>query len=405
MKVDTNPRKVKALVASRFIGRIYPSRQKLEEALHSGKRLTIYHGVDPTAPDLHLGHSTNFLLLREFQKLGHRIILLIGDFTARIGDPTDKITPRRPLTDKEILENSQTYKKQASKILNFGGANPAELKFNSHWLRKLNFEEILNLAGNFTVAEMLDREMFQRRLKEKKHINLREFLYPLMQGYDSVAMDTDIEVGGTDQTFNMLVGRDLMKIYKKKEKFVVTTPLLENPKTGKKLMSKSEGGYIGLQDSAGEMFGKVMALKDEIITPCLELCTLYPEGEIAKIKKNLKAKKLNPRDAKMILAYEIVSLYHGKAKAKAASGEFERVFRKKGLPARIPTTKLQLPIRDLVYVLIKAKIASSKSNAWRLVKQGGIKVDGKTILSPHYQVLDGATIQAGKRHFIRVSYK
>src|SRR3989344_1169279 len=330
MKVITDLRHIRELVSSRFIDKIYPSAVKLEEALRSGRRLTIYHGIDPTAPDLHLGHSTNFLLLRELQKLGHRVILLIGDFTGRIGDPTDKLAARKPLTEKEVLKNSRTYKQQIAKILDFSSrGNPVEIQFNSRWLKKLSSEDMIKLLANFTVAQTIKRDMFQRRLKEGKEIYLHEFLYPLMQGYDSVAMKVDAEVGGTDQTFNMLVGRDLERIYLNKGKFVLTTPLLENPKTGKKLMSKSEGGYISLQDPPNEMFGKLMALPDEVIVPCLELCTFYPQKEIEKIKKRLKSKKLNPRDAKRILALEVTKIYHGAARPPAPAPALSRRFLKK----------------------------------------------------------------------------
>lgn len=412
MKVDTNHQKIKELVNSRFIHEVNATegkpeldkreRKKLEKLLQAGKRLTLYHGVDPTAPDLHLGHSTNFLLLKEFQKLGHRVIFLIGDFTARIGDPTGKDTTREPLSSDRIRRNMKTYLQQVYKLLPKGSF---ETKYNSSWLGKMSLEDAFKLFSQITVGRLSKRNMFREREKKKKPLAVHEFLYPLMQGYDSVALKTDIEIGGLDQTFNMMIGRDLVKAYLKKEKFVITTPLLENPRTKRKLMSKSEGGYISLQDSPGEMFGKTMALPDEVVIDCLTLCTLYPKAEIEKIDKNLKNKKFNPRDAKMILAYEVVSLYHGKQKAKAASEEFKKVFQRKELPVRIPVVKLQLPIRDLVYVLIHTKFASSKSNAWRLIKQGGVKVDGRTILVPSCQVLDGALIQVGKRHFIRTIYK
>ncbi|MDP3991679.1 MAG: tyrosine--tRNA ligase [Candidatus Colwellbacteria bacterium] len=408
MKVDTNPRKIKALVDSRFIDKIYPSRAKLEEALRSGKRLTIYHGVDPTAPDLHLGHSTNFLLLRELQKLGHRIILLVGDFTARIGDPTDKLSARKPFTEKEVKNNSKTYKNQAGKILSFTGANPAEIAFNSRWLKRMNFEDLIKLSAKLTHAQIIKRDMFRRRIKEDKEIFLHEFLYPLMQGYDSVALKTDAEVGGTDQTFNMLVGRDLEKAYLNKEKFVITTPLLENPKTGRKLMSKSEGGYISLQDSPAEMYGKLMALPDEVIIPCLELCTEYPQEQIEGIKKGFKRDPTNPRDAKLILGYEVVKIYYGKEKAQDEQNKFINTILKKGLPKEkaVHSLTLELPFRDIIYVLVNGGLASSKSSAWRLVNQGAVKIDSERIDNPKHMLAGGELIEVGKkRHFLRVRYR
>ena len=407
MKVITDLRHIRELVSSRFIDKIYPSAVKLEEALRSGRRLTIYHGIDPTAPDLHLGHSTNFLLLRELQKLGHRVILLIGDFTGRIGDPTDKLAARKPLTEKEVLKNSRTYKQQIAKILDFSSrGNPVEIQFNSRWLKKLSSEDMIKLLANFTVAQTIKRDMFQRRLKEGKEIYLHEFLYPLMQGYDSVAMKVDAEVGGTDQTFNMLVGRDLERIYLNKGKFVLTTPLLENPKTGKKLMSKSEGGYISLQDPPNEMFGKLMALPDEVIVPCLELCTFYPQKEIEKIKKRLKSKKLNPRDAKRILALEVTKIYHGAARASAAAREFSRVFKEKEAPQKIPQIQVKRGSMGVIELIVKGGFASSKSEATRLVKQGGVRVDQKVVSSPKLVIklpLSGVVLQVGKRKFIKIT--
>ncbi len=404
MKVITDSRKVKEVLESRFIDKIYPSRAKLEEALQSRKRLTIYWGTDPTAPDLHLDHGTNLLILREFQKLGHQVIFLIGDFTVRIGDPSDRLNPRRALPEKEIAANVKNFKNQAAKILDFRSKNnPAKLKFNSQWLGKLTLLDFLKIAANFTHAQIIERDMFQRRIKEKKVINFPELIYPLLQGYDSVAMDVDIELGGTDQTFNMLVGRDLVKIYRKKEKFVITKPLLADPKTGGQLMSKSTGNYISLSAPPAEMYGKVMALPDAVITRCLELWTLYPQGEIEKIKKGLKSRKLNPRDAKIILAFEIVSLYHGKSRAKAASEEFERVFKSGELPDRIPQIKLKKKKMGIIDLLVGIGFASSKSAATRLVEQGGVRTNGDKVTNPKIIIeipKTGIIIRAGKRKFV-----
>src|SRR3989338_9151345 len=258
---------------NRWADAIYPSKEKFLAALESKKRLVFYLGIDPTAPHLHLWHSTNFLLLKALQGLGHKIIILIGDFTARIGDPTGKDETRKPLTAAQVKKNYYNYKQQISKILDFKSKNnPAEIKFNGRWLGKLSSEEIVELAAKLTHGYMIKRNMFQKRLKENKEIYIHEFLYPLFQGYDSVAMDVDGEVGGTDQTFNMLVGRDLMKAYKNKEKFVITTPLLINPKTSRKLMSKTES-CIALDAPANDMYGQIMALPDEVIMDCFRLCT------------------------------------------------------------------------------------------------------------------------------------
>lgn len=392
-------------VLARWVDKIYPSKEDFRKALKSKKKLVIYHGVDPTAPHLHLGHSTNYLLLRKLQDLGHKIILLIGDFTAQIGDPTGRLTARKALTKKEVRENCKTYQEQVGKILNFKSKkNPAKIKFNSQWLAKLKLEEIMNLAAHFTISQIIKRNMFQERLKRKEEIYLHEFLYPLFQGYDSVALNVDVEVGGTDQTFNMLVGRDLIKIYRKKEKFVITTPLLINPKTGQKLMSKSEGNFIALDDSPNQMYGKIMALPDEVIVTCFELCTEVPLKEIQEIKKGLKSKKLNPRDVKARLAREIVTIHHSKTAAQKAEQEFNRIFRQKELPSKIPSKRLKTKKLNIPDLLVKTKLASSKSEAKRLVQQRAVKINGSVIKNWQevISIKSGIVIQVGKRKFIKL---
>jgi len=402
MKVNTDSQKIEEALA-RWADKIYPSKEEFKDALKQ-KKLTIYIGVDPTAPHLHLGHSTNFFLLKTFQKLGHKIILLVGDFTAQIGDPTGKSTARKALTKKEILENCKTYQKQAMKILDFKSKkNPAELKFNSQWLSRLKPEEIIRLAASFTHGQMVKRNMFQKRLKRKEEIYLHEFLYPLFQGYDSVAMNVDVEVGGTDQTFNMLIGRDLMKIYKNKEKFVVTTPLLINPKTGKKLMSKTES-FVGLAFLPNEMFGKIMALPDEVLTDCFKLCTEVPLKEIKEMENTLSERRINPRDLKTRLAKEIVMIYHSKEVARKAEKEFERIFKEKKLPTKIPQIKIKETTLNILDLLVETKLASSKSEAKRLILQKGVKIDGKiaTDWRATIQIKKGTIIQIGKRKFLKL---
>lgn len=404
MRIITDPEKIEEIISSRYIEKIYPSKEDLERVLNSGQRLTLYIGIDPTAPFLHLGHSTNFFLLRKFQKLGHKVIFLIGDFTAQIGDPTGRLATRKALTKREVLENCKSYKEQAGKILDFKSKkNPIELKFNSRWLKKLTFEEVIKLAANFTSQRMLERDMFQERLKKQKPIRLDEFLYPLIQGYDSVAMDVDIEVGGTDQTFNMLVGRELMRIYKNKEKLVITTPLLINPKTGRKLMSKTES-FIAINSPPNEMYGKIMALPDEVIVNCFKLSTEVPLKEIEEMGEKLKKKKVNPRDLKAKLAREIVSIYHGKKAAQIAEKEFERVFREKKLPTKIVKIKIKEKALNLLDLLVKTKLALSKSEAKRLVFQKGVKIDGETETNWQkiIEIKKGRVIQVGKRKFVRL---
>ncbi|PIR72656.1 MAG: tyrosine--tRNA ligase [Candidatus Nealsonbacteria bacterium CG10_big_fil_rev_8_21_14_0_10_36_24] len=383
-------------ILNRWTDKIYPSRKKFLEALNS-RKLVIYHGVDPTAPDLHLGHSTNYLLLRKFQDLGHKIILLMGDFTAQIGDPTGKISARKPLTKRQVLKNCKTYKEQVGKILDFKSKkNPVQIKFNSQWLGNMKLENMMELMAKFTQGQMIKRNMFQERLKKGQEIYLTEFLYPLLQGYDSVAMNVDVEVGGTDQTFNMLVGRKLMRKYQQKEKFVITTPLLENPKTGKKLMSKSEGGYIALSDSPNQMYGKIMALPDEVIIPCFKLCTRVPLDEIKKTD--------NPRDLKTRLAEEIVRLYYDGKTAAEAEKEFNKVFKEKKLPTRIPEIKIKEKKLFILDLLTKTKLVISKSEAKRLILQKGVKINGK-IQEDWKAVIEikkGLIIQIGKRKFVKL---
>ncbi len=402
---DITPAKIKEILRYRGIEKIYPSKETLKELLESKKRLAIYHGVDPTAPHLHLGHSTNYFLLRDFQKLGHRVVLLIGDFTARIGDPTGRLTARKALTEEEVRDNSKTYQKQVGKFLNFNSSkNPAELRFNSQWLERLTLKEINKLASNFTYQQIIKRNMFKQRLKRKEEIYLHEFLYPLLQGYDSVALNADIEVGGNDQTFNMLVGRDLMKVYKNKEKFVITTKLLVNPKTGKKLMSKSEGSFIALDDSPKEMYGKIMALPDEVIITCFELCTEISLREIDSIKKGLKSKKLNPRDAKARLAREIVTIYCGAKKAQEAEKEFERIFKTGKKPSKIRNHELRITSCNILDLLVKLRMVPSKAEARRLIQQKGVKIDDKIVedWKKVIKIKDGIVVQVGKRRFIKI---
>jgi tyrosyl-tRNA synthetase len=309
MPVNTDPQKIKELL-ERGVENIYPKKEFLESRLKSGEQLTLYTGYDPTAPTLHIGHGITMLKLRQFQDLGHKIIMLIGDFTGMIGDPTDKTSARQKLTRKQVLENCKNYKKQAAAVLNFSGKNPVQVKFNSKWLAKMSFADVVELSSHFTVQRMMERDMFENRIKEEKPIYLHEFLYPLMQGYDSVAMDVDGEIGGNDQTFNMLAGRTLMKDLKNKEKFVLTTKLLVDS-SGKK-MGKTEGNMVAFSDKPEDMFGKVMSWTDGMIANGFELCSTMPMDAVEKFK----AETQNPRDQKLKLAYEIVKTFLGEKYAK-----------------------------------------------------------------------------------------
>lgn len=389
----------------RYVEQAYPSPERVVEFLSSKKKLTIYHGVDPTAPKLHLGHSTNYFFLRGLQEIGHKIILLIGDFTAQIGDPGGKSATRKPLTKIEVLQNGKTYKQQAGKILDFSTKrNPAVLKFNSQWLEKLSLKDVIQLASHFTVNQMLARDMFRERRLSNREIYLHEFLYPLMQGYDSVAMDVDGEVGGSDQTFNMLIGRDLMKTLKKKEKFVITTPLLVNPKTGKKLMSKSEGGYIGLDDNPEDMYGKVMALDDEVVFACFRLCTKVPLAQIQELEGKARKDIFSMRDAKAFLARENVRMYHGENAAERAEEEFNRIFRKRQFPSNVPRVAVKAKELSLLDLITKTGLAHSKAEARRLVEQRGVKINGETQENwrATVKIQKGMIVQAGKRRFVEI---
>lgn len=393
-------------VLERAIEKIYPSKEALEKVLFSGRKLTIYLGVDPTSPHLHLGHATNLLVLKQFQESGHKIILLIGDFTARIGDPTDKLSSRQPLTEKQVKNNLKTFKKQASKIIKFTGSNPARVMFNSKWHSKMSFEDIIELAQHVTVQQLIGREMFQKRMAEGKSIGVHEFLYPLLQGYDSVAMDVDAEIGGTDQTFNMLVGRDLMRVLKNKEKFVLTTKLLVNPETGKKLMNKSEGGLINLDDSPKEMFGKVMAFDDEGMFSLAELCTEMDIKRLGLLKKQVAQNKINPRDAKTEIAFEIVKLYWNKKEAQSARKEFFRIFSQKKMPKEIPVIKIAKKAINILDLLTLSGV-KSKSEARRLIFQDAVKINKEVVKDWRIKIkiINGMIIQIGKRKFVKIISK
>ncbi len=397
-KISTDAAKIDELL-TRSIDRIYPDKENLRKLLLSGKQLSLYVGIDPTADYVHLGHSTNYLLLERFHELGHKVIVLVGDFTAMIGDPSDKTAARVRLAPQEIKKNLKTFKEQIGKILNFKDKkNKIEFKFNSSWLKKLDFEKLVDLASNFTVQQMLERDMFEKRIKENKPLYVHEFFYPLMQGYDSVALGVDLEVGGTDQTFNMLAGRTLVRRYLDREKFVISTTLLVNPITGEKLMSKSLGTGVGLNESAENMFGKVMALADEGVIQTFIDCTRIPLSDIQKKKERLTAGE-NPKNVKMELAKEIVRMYHGDEAAEEAERYFVSTFQKKETPNEI--AEFAVAGKNIVDVLFETKLSESKSEARRLITEKGIKINGLVVSSPDTLVKSGDVIQKGKRFFAK----
>ncbi len=400
-KVDK--RSVITELLNKGVERIYPSKEEFEKVLLGDKKIKIYLGVDPTGEHLHIGHAASLLFLSKLQEMGHKIIFLIGDFTARIGDPSDKKATRRQLSEKEVKKNLKNFKAQASKVINFKGENPAKLKLNSKWLSKMTFEDVVNLSANFTVQQMIQRDMFQERLRESKPIGVHEFLYPLMQGYDSVAMDVDAEIGGNDQTFNMLAGRDLMRILKNKNKFVVAMKLLVNSE-GKK-MSKTEGDLINLSDAPNDMFGKVMAMKDSFMFQLAEISTRMTLAEIDGLKKLVTQDGMNPRDAKARIAHELVKIYYDEKLASSAQTEFDKVFKSKELPDQIPVMRVKGPI-GIVDLILQVKLAGSRSDVRRLIEQGGVRVNQEKVTRDSLILnIDkkGILLQVGKRRFVRVT--
>jgi len=391
-------------VLTRGVEKIYPSKEALEKVLRSGEKIRLYNGIDPTGPFLHLGHMVILRKLRQFQDLGHQVILLVGDFTGMIGDPSGKSQARRPMTRKELLENAKTYKEQASKILNFSGKNPVEIKYNSEWLGKLGLAEIMHLASLVTYPQIIERDMFQKRMKEGKDVFVNELFYPLMQGYDSVAMNIDLEIGGSDQTFNMLMGRTLMKKIKGKEKFVLTTPLLAIPGRGK--MGKTEGNLVALTEEPNEMFGKIMSWPDGVIIPGFTLLTDVSLEDIKRMEDQLKSQKINPRDLKKRLTREIVTTLHSSKAAKEAQEEFEQVFQKGKTPMHhILIYDIKGGLKNIVDLLVETKLAFSRSEAKRLVEQGAVEIDGKVIRDTQQVIRpkEGMIIKVGKRKFLRIS--
>lgn len=387
-------------IMTRGVADIIP-RELFESKLRTGERMRIYLGVDPTGPDVHIGHAVILRKLRVLQDLGHEIIFLIGDFTARIGDPTGKDTARVALTHEEVLANAESYKEQIAKVLRFDGDNPAEIKFNSHWLDKLNFQDVMELAAKFTVQQMLERDMFDNRMKEGKPIYVHEFFYPMMQGYDSVAMEVDGEVGGNDQLFNMLTGRTLLKEMKQREKFVMTFELLEG--TDGRKMSKSYHNIIGVMDEPADMFGKVMSVSDDLIIRYFRLATDASEEDIAAQQYALD-KGQNPRDAKVCLARKIVKMYHSEQAANDAEAAFFKQFAQKERPDEMPTHVASAAHVNIVDLVVEVGFATSKGEARRLVEQGGVRVNDEKVADVKVDVLveDGTVLQVGKRKFVEL---
>lgn len=385
---------------SRGVENVYPGTQELREKLMSGERLTVYQGFDPTGPYLHVGHAMGIRALRILQQLGHKVIFLVGDYTAKVGDP-DKTTGRKLLTDAEISKNMKGWKQQAAQLIDFSGDNPVEFKRNYTWLSKLNLEKLIELMSSTTVQQMIERDMFQRRIKNNDPIKLQEFIYPLMQGYDSVAMKVDLEIGGNDQTFNMLMGRDLVKKYLGKEKFVRTNEMMDAPDGI--TMSKTKGNGINLADSSEDMYGKAMSYRDELITKGLRLLTDVPLEEIWEIEKKME-KGENPMKFKKLMAYEIVKVIKGEKEAKKAEEHFEKTVQNKEVSGNI-AQKTNVKGTYTLFDFLKNTVSDeSSSNIKRLIEQGGVEVEGKKLTNPFEEIefKKGNLVKFGKRRYFEI---
>lgn len=390
--------------------------KKLERSFSTGTPLKIKAGFDPTAPDIHLGHTVLLEKMRQFQSLGHTVIFLIGDFTGMVGDPTGRSEIRKPLTREEVLRNAETYKKQAFKILD---PDKTEVRFNSEWLNKISLIEFVRLGSMQTVARMLEREDFKRRFENEQELSIIEFYYPLIQAYDSVALKADVEIGGTDQKFNLLMGRTIQKRYGMAEQVVIMLPLLEGT-DGVKKMSKSLGNYIGISEPAGEIFGKIMSISDDLMIKYYELLSHISIEELKKLKEGLKDNTVHPMDAKKSLASEIAERYWGKEAAVSVKEEFENIFKNKGVPDEIPKITIggivsaTLPVLEgpgtgrsninwLPQIMKDSGLTKSTSEAIRLIKQGAVSIDGEKWTDPDKNLPFGEyLLKAGKRRFLKI---
>lgn len=375
---------------------------ELKKKLETGKPLRIKAGFDPTAPDLHLGHTVLINKLRQFQQLGHKVVFLIGDFTGMIGDPSGKSATRPPLTREQIKENSETYQQQIFKILD---PDETEVAFNSTWMDKMGAADVIRLASNYTVARMLERDDFNKRYKSNQSIAIHEFLYPLVQGYDSVALDADVELGGTDQKFNLLVGRQLQETHGKAPQVVLTMPILEGL-DGVQKMSKSLGNYIGIDEPANEMFGKIMSVSDDLMWRYFELLSFRSLDEINGFKQKIDQGE-NPRDIKFLLAEEIITRFHDAKAAVAAQADFINRFSNNAIPDDMPEIGIIVATEGMAIanVLKDSSLVNSTSDAHRMIKQGAVKIDGERVEDSKQVLKAGfsAVLQVGKRKFARVT--
>ena len=393
-------------ILNKAVEQVLPSKKDLEQALYSGRRLNIYQGFDPTAPTLHIGHTVMMRKLEDFRKLGHNVTFLIGDFTARIGDPSDKTSTRQKLTKEQVEENLKNYVEQASKIIDINNKeNPVNIRYNSEWHEKLGFADILELTYEFTVQQMLKRDMFKKRMEEDKPIHISEFLYPIMQGYDAVMMDTDVEVGGNDQLFNMLAGREMVRNHLNKEKFVIAGKLLATNDGTK--MGKTTGNMVRMDDSANDIFGKIMALDDSLLVPSFEILTSMEMEDVEKIKERIDSGE-NPMNLKKELAFMITSEITSKEEAEKAQSFFEDVFQKREISEDIPETEVSNDSFKLNELIFSVCLADSKGQARRLVEQGAVKINGETQkqwdLSIDIRSLSPITLKVGRK-LIKIYHK
>ncbi len=401
MRINIDPGKIRELL-TRGVEEVIV-REHLEKRLTAGEKLRVKFGIDPTAPDLHLGHTVPLRKLKQFQELGHQIVLIVGDFTATIGDPSGRSETRKLLSDKEVKENMKNYLAQASRVINI---KKTEVRYNSEWFDKGGAALIYDLSSKVTVQRVLERDDFKKRLTQDQDVSIVEMLYPLFQGYDSVMVKADVEIGGTDQKFNLLMGRRIQRRFGQPEQDILTTRLLEGM-DGTRKMSKSLGNYIGLSEPATEMYAKIMSIPDELIVKYFRVLTEVPREEVDKMLELSRQPDFggkNPRDLKAKLAGTIVEMYHGKEVAEKAETEFNRIFRKKEAPSEIPVLEIKRGKYLLLDLLVFGKLASSKAKAKRLIVQGGVKVDGTAEKDwrKMIEIVSGTVIQAGKRKFIKL---
>lgn len=398
-------------VIYRGIAEIVPDdefKRKVERSVATGKPLKIKLGLDPSAPDIHIGHTVVLHKLRQFQELGHRIQLIIGDFTGRIGDPTGKSETRKQLTEEQIQENAKTYAAQFSKILDM---DKVEIHYNSEWLGKMNFTDVVGLASKVTVARMLERDDFEKRYRSNQPISIHEFFYPLMQGYDSVALASDVELGGTDQKFNLLMGRQLQKEFGLEQQCAITLPILEGL-DGVQKMSKSLGNYIGISEAPNEIYGKSMSIPDELMVKYFELATSISLEELKAIKEGIENGTLHPRDLKMRLARTFVEMYHGKGAADEAEQHFVTVFQQRALPTDIPEKTISSGLLEdgklwIVKLIVELGLVPTNGEARRMIQQGAVKINEQKVDSVDEQITleNGMIVQVGKRKFAKVLVK